>query len=207
MKYVRAIALVSIVCLGVCGCAHNAKETQLQEFVTSHVEKIKPLEKEAGLAWWDAATTGAPEAYDRLSTLKLEICKVYSNADEFACVKGFKESGQIEDPLLARQVTVLYHGYLANQIEPELLAEIVKLMLLYPELSLEIQGHTDNQGTAEHNLDLSRRRADTVRRFILLFGVGESRLVSEGYGLTRPVAPNDTEEGRAKNRRVELVKR
>lgn len=87
------------------------------------------------------------------------------------------------------------------------LGEIVKLMLQYPDLSIEIQGHTDDQGTAEHNLDLSRRRADTVRRYILLFGVDETRLVSEGYGFTRPVAPNDSEEGRAKNRRVELVKR
>ncbi|MBN1827481.1 MAG: OmpA family protein [Candidatus Eisenbacteria bacterium] len=89
----------------------------------------------------------------------------------------------------------------------EPLGEIVKLMLQYTDLSIEIQGHTDNQGTAEHNLDLSRRRADTVRRYILLFGVDEKRLVSDGYGLTRPVAPNDSEEGRAKNRRVELVKR
>jgi len=97
----------------------------LQEFVTSHVEKIKPLEKEAGLAWWDAATTGAPEAYDRSSEVTLQIRKIYSDPTEFAYLKGLKESGQIEDPLLARQLTVLYDGYLANQIEPDLLKQIV----------------------------------------------------------------------------------
>lgn len=86
------------------------------------------------------------------------------------------------------------------------IAEIVKLLQFYPELKIEVQGHTDNVGSAETNLQLSDRRAETVRKFILLYGVEGSRLVSKGYGLTNPIASNDTEEGKAQNRRVELVK-
>ncbi len=88
----------------------------------------------------------------------------------------------------------------------KVLAEITKLMLNYPELKIEIQGHTDNVGSANYNLNLSNKRANTVKGYLLLFGVDKGRMISKGYGLTKPVASNDTEEGRAKNRRVELVK-
>ena len=88
----------------------------------------------------------------------------------------------------------------------KVLSEFVKLMTLYPELKIEIQGHTDNTGAAQHNLDLSSKRAESVKNFIVLYGIESSRLVPKGYGMTKPIESNDTEEGRAKNRRVELMK-
>jgi outer membrane protein OmpA-like peptidoglycan-associated protein len=75
-----------------------------------------------------------------------------------------------------------------------------------PKVKVEIQGHTDEVGTPEYNQDLSQRRAETVRDYLVSKGVKEDRLVAKGYGATRPVASNDTDEGRAKNRRVELKK-
>jgi outer membrane protein OmpA-like peptidoglycan-associated protein len=87
------------------------------------------------------------------------------------------------------------------------LQEIVKLMRNYPDLKLEVQGHTDNQGSADYNRDLSQRRAETVKIYLTTYGTDDSRLEAKGYGLSQPVASNDTEEGRAKNRRVELVKK
>src|SRR5512137_702730 len=89
------------------GYAENAKETQLQEFITAHVAKVQPLDKQANLAWWDAYTTGDPKAYDRNSALTLQIRRIYSDPKEFAFLKELKQSGQIKDPLLARQLTVL----------------------------------------------------------------------------------------------------
>ncbi len=88
----------------------------------------------------------------------------------------------------------------------KVLAEFVKLMTLYPDLKIEIQGHTDNTGAAQHNLDLSDKRAETVKKFMVLYSIESSRLVSKGIGMTKPIESNDTEEGRAKNRRVELAK-
>ena len=87
----------------------------------------------------------------------------------------------------------------------KVLIEMVKLMKNNPDLKIEIQGHTDNTGSADHNLDLSRRRAETVKKFMLIYGVDGPRMASKGYGEEKPVATNDTEEGRAMNRRVELV--
>jgi OmpA-OmpF porin, OOP family len=71
---------------------------------------------------------------------------------------------------------------------------------------LEVQGHTDDQGSDDYNLKLSQRRAETVVACLGLFGIDPSRLVPKGYGESKTVMPNTTEEGRAKNRRVELVK-
>ena len=66
-------------------------------------------------------------------------------------------------------------------------------------------GHTDSQGAPENNLDLSQRRAEAVTSYIGESGVDTSRITSAGYGETKPVASNDTPEGRAQNWRIEFV--
>jgi outer membrane protein OmpA-like peptidoglycan-associated protein len=88
----------------------------------------------------------------------------------------------------------------------KIIVEIAKLMKSYSQLKLEIQGHTDNTGSADHNLDLSKRRAQTVKSFLLLYGIESASMVAKGYGASKPIATNDTEDGRAANRRVELVR-
>jgi len=86
------------------------------------------------------------------------------------------------------------------------LQHVVTLMKDNPELILEVQGHTDDQGSDDYNMKLSQQRAETVVTYLELFGIDTGRLVPKGYGESKPVMPNTTEEGRAKNRRVELVK-
>ncbi|MBN2565888.1 MAG: OmpA family protein [Candidatus Eisenbacteria bacterium] len=88
----------------------------------------------------------------------------------------------------------------------EQLQHVLTLLRDYPDLKLEVQGHTDDQGADDYNLTLSQRRAETVVSYIGLFGVDTERLTPNGHGEANPVAPNTTEEGRAQNRRVELVK-
>jgi len=69
-----------------------------------------------------------------------------------------------------------------------------------------LEGHTDNKGADKYNMKLSQRRADAVRTFIIeQHGVDAGRLTAKGFGETKPVASNATDEGRAKNRRVEAV--
>jgi peptidyl-dipeptidase A len=123
------LILVAILTAGIFlfGCAPRAKQNELEGFITSHVEKVEPLAKEQSLAGWDAATTGKPEDYERASQTTLKIRRIYSNPKEYAFLKNIKESGQIKDPMLARQLDVLYRSYLENQIEPDLLKEIVDL--------------------------------------------------------------------------------
>jgi len=109
------------------GHATNQKERELEKFIAAHVKKIKPMSKAANLAYWRAATSGKTEDYDKLKELELAIRKVYSNPKEFAELKAWKESAQVNEPELKRQLDLLYNGYLANQIAPELLKEIVDL--------------------------------------------------------------------------------
>jgi outer membrane protein OmpA-like peptidoglycan-associated protein len=74
----------------------------------------------------------------------------------------------------------------------------------YPSSFVDVIGHTDSTGSAEYNQRLSERRAQAVADVLLARGVKSERVVAYGYGLTKPVATNDTAEGRAANRRVEI---
>lgn len=85
------------------------------------------------------------------------------------------------------------------------LTQIAKLLADDPKLRLRIEGYTDNVGQAAANQALSGRRAEAVRAWLTAHGIAAARLASKGMGAANPVADNKTEEGRAKNRRVELV--
>lgn len=94
-------------------------------------------------------------------------------------------------------------------LKPEATEELHRVALKIKEFSnvrIIIEGHTDNFGTDGYNLDLSSRRAATVKDyFVSQEGMEESGIESNGFGESRPIASNDTEEGRAKNRRVEII--
>ena len=84
--------------------------------------------------------------------------------------------------------------------------KVADFMKTYPNTTAVIEGHTDNVDTAEYNQKLSDVRANSVRQYLIdNFGIKASRLTAVGYGLTKPIASNNTEEGRQKNRRVQAV--
>lgn len=85
--------------------------------------------------------------------------------------------------------------------------QVVELLRSSPDLALSIEGHTDSTGNAARNLELSRARAASVVAAITAAGIDAGRLEAAGFGDTRPVADNATDDGRARNRRVELVRR
>ena len=85
------------------------------------------------------------------------------------------------------------------------LKDLVEIANECPAFSIQIEGHTDAEGTNERNQKLSDRRAQAVADFLARNGVDAKRLTTVGYGATRPVAENATEEGRAKNRRIEFT--
>jgi outer membrane protein OmpA-like peptidoglycan-associated protein len=86
------------------------------------------------------------------------------------------------------------------------LYQVVRVMQAMPDLKLQVEGHTDNVGTEEQNMALSWKRANTIKQFLAMRGIHPSRVIPQGFGATKPVASNDTEEGRNQNRRVELVR-
>jgi outer membrane protein OmpA-like peptidoglycan-associated protein len=87
----------------------------------------------------------------------------------------------------------------------EKLAKISGIVLAYPSLKLAVEGNTDSVGTEAYNQELSEQRAEGVRSYLTHEGVPQSSTTSEGFGKSRPIASNDTAEGRQQNRRVELV--
>jgi outer membrane protein OmpA-like peptidoglycan-associated protein len=132
---------------------------------------------------------------------KLEHNMEFVNAGDMA--RALKESGKI----------ALYGIYFDTDKDTlradskATLDEISHLLASDPQARLRVVGHTDNQGAPDHNLDLSRRRAAAVVRALTSqYNIAPARLDSFGCGLYSPVASNADEDGRAKNRRVELVK-
>jgi flagellar motor protein MotB len=97
-----------------------------------------------------------------------------------------------------------------STIKPEskpIIEQIVQMMKANPELNMSVEGHTDNVGAPKSNKALSDDRAKAVVLAIVAQGIGTKRLSALGHGQDKPIADNKTEEGRAKNRRVELVKK
>ncbi len=139
--------------------------------------------------------------FEVLETAKMEQNMVTVSAEKMS--REISTSGHI----------ALYGIYFDTDkadIKPEshpLLSEIAKLLGSDPALSLYIVGHTDNTGSFAHNEQLSRKRAESVVKYLVSKEkIDAKRLKGYGVGPLAPVASNDTEEGRAKNRRVELIK-
>ncbi len=134
---------------------------------------------DAGVATGDPTTTGCPRVFVRADRV------VITQQPRFDVDR---------DVILAESVP--------------LLTEVAAVLERHTELALiEVQGHTDDQGTASRNMDLSRRRAGSIRAWLVGHGIAPERLRAEGYGESRPIADNGTMEGRASNRRVEFVVR
>lgn len=97
-----------------------------------------------------------------------------------------------------------------STIKPEsegVVSELIKMLKSNPSLKISVEGHTDNTGNAAANKTLSESRAKAVVDKLVAGGIDKSRLTSQGWGQEKPVADNKTEEGKAKNRRVEIVKK
>ena len=114
--------------------------------------------------------------------------------------------------LLAGNKLVTHAIHFGNNqfiIKPEsagFITELAAWLLQNPSVKLEIDGHTDNEGDAAANGKLSQNRADEVKKQLVLQGIAANRLITKGYGDTKPVRSNTTPEGKATNRRVEFIK-
>jgi len=120
-------------------------------------------------------------------------------------------ANKLLDELNAKGFVTLYINFDTNKsdIKPDAqptLAEVAKMLKAQPSLRIGIEGHTDNVGAPAANKLLSENRAKSVMGALVTQGVAANRLSASGFGQEKPVADNRSEDGRAKNRRVELIK-
>lgn len=165
----------------------------------------------------DSDGDGVPDYLDRCPGTPPGVavdsagCPFDSDADGVAdhmdkCPNTPKGATVNEAGCWSLEATALYDSnssYMRAEAYP-LLDEVASILIENPDMKVEVQGHTDNTGSAKYNQWLSERRAQRVRDYLVSKGIDPSRLEAKGYGLTQPVASNATEEGRAQNRRVEL---
>ncbi|PAP76269.1 hypothetical protein BSZ37_07325 [Rubrivirga marina] len=148
----------------------------------------------------------------RSDRLRFELTDVRQKPIYFASIRVAAGGRDLYGALQAegRVVTEgIFFDTASATLQPESFAvvqEIAAMMEEHPDLRIRIEGHTDNTGDAASNQSLSERRAAAVRTMLTGLGIAASRLESAGMGQTQPVASNDTEAGRAQNRRVELVR-
>ncbi|PZP46271.1 MAG: hypothetical protein DI598_12285, partial [Pseudopedobacter saltans] len=98
-----------------------------------------------------------------------------------------------------------FDSYSLTDASRSTLNSLITILNKYPDTNIEIQGHTDNKGTAEYNQGLSVKRATSVADYLKANGINASRITIKGYGMNAPKYSNDTEQGRAQNRRVEFL--
>jgi OmpA-OmpF porin, OOP family len=133
------------------------------------------------------------------------------NIVEVAAMQQLVTANQLLDELNRNGFIALHINFDTGKAELKAdgqatVVEIVAMLKGAPELKIAIEGHTDNVGQAADNKALSERRAQAVMAALVAAGIEAQRLSAAGFGQERPVADNRSEEGRAKNRRVELVK-
>jgi len=97
-----------------------------------------------------------------------------------------------------------YDSYQISRRSDQEIIKVFEFLQLNPELNVLLEGHTDNQGTAAHNLELSSNRAQAVKDRLIKLGIDSKRLSFEGFGPNEPIASNEEEKGRSKNRRTEM---
>ncbi|MCP5061016.1 MAG: OmpA family protein [Ignavibacteriae bacterium] len=112
----------------------------------------------------------------------------------------------VTKPIVLEGVTFSNNKAIINPTSEFILNKAYNTLVAYPNLKIEIQGYTDNIGRAISNQNLSQERADAVKVWLVKKGIVNTRLTAKGYGESNPIANNNTEEGRQKNRRISFLK-
>jgi OmpA-OmpF porin, OOP family len=157
------------------------------------------IEDKDGCPEEDADGDGIPDGEDKCPT---KAGKRSQKKDQNGCpLTQVDEEGVVQ---LLQPIEFEFGKAVIKPVSYPILDEVVDLMKSRPTIKLGVYGHTDNHGATELNMRLSRERAAACKNYLGAHGIAQSRLESQGFGPNQPVADNNTDEGRAKNRRVDF---
>ena len=160
----------------------------MRDFITSHELRVIPLYREAALASWNANVIGTDENWAASEKASFELAKLFTDSMAFAVLKSLKESGLVKDSLLSRQLEILYNSYLGGQVNPELLAEQIKMETEISKKYSNFRAKVDGKELSDNQVeDILRNSTDSK----LL------RAAWEGHKMIGPVVAEDI---------IELVK-
>lgn len=159
---------------------------------------VAKIVKDGNEMWVEAATLGGEEYYLTV-VLKELMTQDVTASDMFETLN--------RDGHIALYINFDTGKSIIRDESKPVIEQVVQMLKTNPELKISMEGHTDNVGSPESNKTLSLDRAKSVVTAIISQGITADRLSASGFGQDKPVADNSTEEGRAQNRRVELVKR
>jgi len=122
-------------------------------FLADCEKLVAPLEKEANLAWWEAATTGREEAYAKQAALQTKLETVYTDPKAFAYLKALKEKNVVKDPKLGRQLELLYLKYLGRQLDPALLQRIIEASTAIEQKFATFRGKVGDREVTDNQIE------------------------------------------------------
>ena len=169
-----------------------------------------PLDAEDPDGYKDEA--GCPEDdndEDKILDVDDQCPNVKGVPEEKGCPAKPKIEGVVITEKKIEILETIYFEYNKALIKPEsfgILDKVVQVLQMFPEIKLEVQGHTDDKGNDFYNMCLSAARAESVKNYLIAHGIEGWRLSSVGYGETCPIDSNMTDDGRARNRRVEFIR-
>ena len=160
-------------------------------------EDIDGFQDEDGCPDLDNDLDGIPDVDDKCPNAP-ETFNGYKDED------GCPDEKPIEKEFILKGVHFESSSAALTPDSYPVLDDVIRSLLAYPEVNVEIRGYTDSQGPASFNLELSRRRADSVKQYLVNAGIDPARVVTKGFGEADPIADNKSPQGRAQNRRIEF---
>lgn len=160
-------------------------------------EDVDGYQDDDGCPDLDNDLDGIPDAQDKCPTQP----ETFNNVDD---TDGCPDAKEIGKQFVLRGINFESGSAALTPDSHPVLDQVIASLNSYPEVQLEIRGHTDSQGPAAFNLQLSQKRADSVRQYLINGGIAANRITSMGVGEEEPISSNGTPEGRAQNRRIEF---
>ncbi len=149
----------------VTGLSEKNLEKEFFQFLQEHLKIVEPLFKETALTYWNATAFGRDEDYQKYSELQIKIREIYSNREDFKKIQSFKLSGKINDPLLKRQLDLLYLSYLENQVDKGLLKKMVELSTKVEQTFNTFRGKIDDKEVSMNEIkEILKKETDNEKR-------------------------------------------